>query len=212
MYRLKDGRTLRQACITYDLPYNRVYARMLRKDLTPDEVVEASLKGPGVWDIVLYRLSDGTSLTDFCKSNKLCYASVRNRMQRWKLSVDDAVKACMNKGSRTHYMHKLKNGKALVDHCKETGDNYFSVIAIKNNKMCSVDEALDIYHKNGRRKIMEPKYLYKGKSILNWCRELGLTKTDYYKILEGVKVKKNVKSLLMDRIIYRKEKERKKNV
>ena len=94
---------------------------------------------------IIYRLSNGQPLTEWCRENKIPYGSVQNWLAKG-LMVDECCELA-KKGSEKwkNFVPTMYKGKTLKS---QFPCGYVSIMAHVRKKNCTVEEAVAIYQYN----------------------------------------------------------------
>lgn len=126
----------------------------------------------------------GVPLLQYCKEKNLEYSTIHTRIQRLKLkhsiySDEEIVKLAIDKESKIKYFYNNEN---LRTFCSKNNLKYstirYRILNIKkseNYKNVPIEEIVKLAIE---QQLSNTKYFYKGKSLMDYCKEYNL---DYYK-------------------------------
>lgn len=110
----------------------------------------------------------GISLHKYCKENNLNYYTVRDRINKQKLSIDAAVKIKITKS-------KLYDGKSLRKWCLEKGYDYKKIYSRMYYKNLTPEEAINFPEK--------VKYKIDNEPLISYMKNKGYSQTQYRNLL-----------------------------
>ena len=195
MYR---GISLREYCLKNNINIKTIHSRInhLKKqnnNLTNDELVILTMEEFENHNFKFFY--NGIPLKEYCKNNNLNYSSIttyinREKERNSKLSDEELIKQYLAKEHKGIYKYYYL-GVPLKQYCDNNNINYKNIIAYINTykntdnfKNLNNDELIEAIMENYQP--FEPKYLYKGITLREYCLQNNLS---YYSIVSFVKRK-----------------------
>lgn len=135
----------------------------------------------------MYKLENGETLSKFCRSNKIPYSPLWERVSLQGMTPNEAVEDFLSKRGKPHYCNWTYGDITLSQYCKNNGLPYQKIINTYHNlnhynkvnrKNISMDEIVKMFE-DGTYKS-QGKYFYNGKSLRSACMEMGV---DYTKVM-----------------------------
>lgn len=165
-----EGKTLKQYCKEKDICYAAVYSRVVYGDQSIDLAVDKVTKNKGRNDAANKYYYKGVKLTEYFKDRK-GYSRCLNYINKFKLSVEDAVKLCEEKKVG---VYRTPDGELLQNYALRNKMSYAQLSKYIRKGM-SFEEAVEKYKVCcGKKSMSRCKYKIKGISLRSYCLDKEL--------------------------------------
>lgn len=147
----------------------------------------------------------GMTLYDYCKGNdELNYNSIRQYVYRQKkknpeLTDEELIEQYMNKKHKGKYTYYYV-GIPLKQYCEENNINYQNLIAYmqyhkKDEKFVNLDDDEFVEAIMEEYKPFEPKYVYKGVLLIEYCKQNNIPYTSVVSYVKRKLANNSTKSI-----------------
>lgn len=147
----------------------------------------------------------GMTLYDYCKGNdELNYNSIRQYVYRQKkknpeLTDEELIEQYMNKKHKGKYTYYYV-GIPLKQYCEENNINYQNLIAYmqyhkKDEKFANLDDDEFVEAIMEEYKPFEPKYVYKGVLLIEYCKQNNIPYTSVVSYVKRKLANNSTKSI-----------------
>lgn len=129
----------------------------------------------------MYKLESGQSVSKYCRSNKISYDCIWNRITFKNMTPDQAVEDYLSKRGKPHIYKWMYKGVVLSQYCKNNNLPYQKIVNTYynlnhknkiNRKNITMEEVVEMYERGENKK--QKKYFYHGKPLKMACEEYGI--------------------------------------